>query len=39
MAALSGQAPPEFMSTHPGPENRMEKLNAQMPEALKYYKP
>jgi hypothetical protein len=27
------------MSTHPGPENRMEKLNAQMPEALKYYKP
>lgn len=39
MAALSGQTPPEFMSTHPGPENRMEKLNAQMPEALKYYKP
>jgi predicted Zn-dependent protease len=39
MAALSGQAPPEFMSTHPGPENRMEKLNAKMPEALKYYKP
>lgn len=39
MAALSGQAPLEFMSTHPGPENRMEKLNAQMPEALKYFKP
>lgn len=39
MAALSGQAPREFMSTHPGPENRMARLNEQMPEALKYYKP
>lgn len=39
MAALSGQAPPQFLSTHPGPKNRMEKLNAKMPEALKYYKP
>lgn len=39
MAAFGGQSPPEFISTHPASENRMKKLNEQMPEALKYYKP
>ncbi len=39
MSAQAGQSPPEFLSTHPGPANRIEKLNAKMPEALKYYKP
>ncbi len=38
MAALSGgQAPPEFMSTHPSNATRIADLNAQIPEALKYY--
>ena len=37
MAASLGQAPPEFLSTHPGPDRRSERLHAQMPEALKYY--
>lgn len=39
MSAQGGQAPPEFLSTHPGPANRIAKLNSQMNEALKYYKP
>lgn len=40
MAALSGgQAPPEFLSTHPASETRVADLKALMPEALKYYKP
>lgn len=39
MSGQGGQAPPEFLSTHPGPANRIAKLNAQMPKALKYYKP
>jgi predicted Zn-dependent protease len=30
---------PEFLSTHPGPERRIEQLQKYMPEALKYYKP
>ncbi len=37
-AKSSGQAPPEFLSTHPGPDRRIERLNAKMPEALEYYK-
>ena len=27
-AARSGEAPPEFLSSHPNPENRVEKLQA-----------
>ncbi|GAA0880335.1 M48 family metallopeptidase [Algoriphagus jejuensis] len=38
MSAAGGEAPPEFLSTHPGPNKRIEKLNANMPKALEYYK-
>ena len=39
MAANSGGgAPPEFMSTHPSHDTRINDLNAQIPEAMKYYK-
>jgi predicted Zn-dependent protease len=37
--ASSGQRPPEFLSTHPEPGNRIEQLKKYMPEALKYYQP
>jgi len=37
MAAASGEAPLEFLSTHPGPDRRVERLNARMQEALGYY--
>lgn len=33
-----GQAPPEFLSTHPASQTRINKLNQHMPEALTYYK-
>jgi predicted Zn-dependent protease len=33
-----GAAPPEFLSTHPSHESRIKDLNAQIPEAMKYYK-
>ncbi len=35
----NGNRPPEFLSTHPAEETRIEKLKELMPEALKYYKP
>lgn len=35
--ASGGQAPPEFMSTHPGHSTRISNLEAWMPEALEYY--
>ena len=37
-AKSGGGAPPEFLSTHPGPDRRIDQLNKQMPNALKYYK-
>jgi len=37
-AASGGQAPPEFMSTHPSHDRRVSDLKAFMPEAMKYYK-
>jgi len=37
--ASSGSKPPEFLSTHPSEGNRIQRLQKQMPEALKLYKP
>jgi predicted Zn-dependent protease len=37
--AESGQKPPEFLSTHPAEQRRIEQLQQYLPEALKYYKP
>ncbi len=36
-AASSGGSPPEFLSTHPGPNRRIEQLNKNMPKAMEYY--
>ena len=33
-----GQAPPEFMSTHPSDETRIRKIKELIPEAMQYYK-
>lgn len=38
-AQSQGNRPPEFLSTHPGPERRIEQLQKFMPEAMKYYRP
>jgi predicted Zn-dependent protease len=39
MSKLSkGTKPPEFISTHPSDQTRINNLNKAMPEALKYYK-
>ncbi len=34
----SGQAPPEFMSTHPSNATRMANIEQEMPEAMQYYR-
>ena len=34
-----GNAPPEFLSTHPSDETRIDKIRAELPEAMKYYQP
>jgi predicted Zn-dependent protease len=34
-----GQAPPEFLSTHPAPSHRIADLEAMIPEAMKYFRP
>lgn len=39
MAAGGGQKPPEFLSTHPSDGTRIRKIEAALPEALKYYTP
>jgi predicted Zn-dependent protease len=36
--ASGGQAPPEFLSTHPADANRIKKIRKALPEAMKYYK-
>jgi predicted Zn-dependent protease len=37
MAKAGGKSPPEFLSTHPAPENREKKLAALVPRMLPYY--
>jgi predicted Zn-dependent protease len=39
MAAQSKGAPPEFLSTHPSGETRIENLKKLIPDALQYYNP
>ncbi len=39
MAALGGDKPPEFMSTHPSDETRIKQIKEALPEALRYYHP
>ena len=36
-AGSGGNAPPEFLSTHPSHETRISRLNAALPKALEYY--
>jgi predicted Zn-dependent protease len=38
MAAQGGAKPPEFLSTHPSDETRIEDLKKELPEAMQYYK-
>ncbi len=38
MNNLGGERPPEFLSTHPAPEKRIQDLQNELPEAMKYYK-
>jgi predicted Zn-dependent protease len=37
MAEVGGKVPPEFLSTHPAPENREKKLAALVPKMMPYY--
>ena len=37
MAKSGGSRPPEFLSTHPSPENREERLGQIAPQMMKYY--
>jgi predicted Zn-dependent protease len=37
MAAQGGAAPPEFLSTHPSNETRINDIKKHIPEAMKYY--
>jgi predicted Zn-dependent protease len=38
MAEVGGKGPPEFLSTHPAPENREKKLAALVPKMMPYYR-
>lgn len=38
MQNVGGQKPPEFLSTHPSDQTRIENLQKFIPEAMKYYK-
>jgi predicted Zn-dependent protease len=38
MNEKGGSRPPEFLSTHPTPETRIKDIEAEIPEAMKYYK-
>jgi predicted Zn-dependent protease len=39
MAAKGGAKPPEFLSTHPSDQTRIQAIKQFMPTAMKYYKP
>jgi metalloendopeptidase OMA1, mitochondrial len=39
MSKISGDKPPEFLSTHPSDETRLAQIRAWLPEATKYYSP
>jgi metalloendopeptidase OMA1, mitochondrial len=38
MESLGGEGPPEFLSTHPSHETRVERLKAKLPEAIEEWK-
>lgn len=38
MSQSAGAKPPEFLSTHPSDETRLQKIKEAIPEAMKYYK-
>lgn len=38
MSQNAGAKPPVFLSTHPSDANRLKKIKAEIPEAMKYYK-
>lgn len=37
MSKVGGANPPEFLSTHPSPENRIERLQSLVPQMMPYY--
>jgi predicted Zn-dependent protease len=39
MNEQGGPRPPEFLSTHPAPETRMNDIRTYLPEAMKHYRP
>jgi predicted Zn-dependent protease len=39
MNEKGGARPPEFLSTHPAPESRIEDIRSHIPEAMQYYRP
>jgi predicted Zn-dependent protease len=39
MNKQGGKRPPEFLSTHPAPETRIKDIQAEIPEAMRYYEP
>lgn len=38
MNAKGGSRPPEFLSTHPAPESRIQNIQSLIPEAMQYYR-
>ncbi len=38
MNKKKGERPPEFLSTHPSPETQIKDIQAEIPEAMKYYR-
>jgi len=38
MNKSGGERPPEFLSTHPAPETRIQRIESEIPEAMRYYK-